>query len=152
MNIDNEIIGTLNEELIRIENVFHMPLVTACDTAPDGLWDFFEDDREKVMSEMGFQDIAIYEDIDDACELVEVLEEHKKGGVLVQFSTPVLREFELDNKGKISSCSFSWSYTHLNFAYGENLEESLRRAIYLQEKFIKRCIDSKKLENESVAI
>lgn len=141
MKLKYEVMENLYDGSIRIENIFYMQLVTACDSLPDSFWEVFDDDRENVLSAIGLvsKDISEYGNLETKDELLEFLYDHKASGVLILFVTPVPRNFSFDTDGEFSHCSSGWGLTSWHFAYGESIDEALAQAIKVQDQYFNEC-------------
>ncbi|WP_367971630.1 hypothetical protein RJD38_14910 [Vibrio scophthalmi] len=148
MKINREILEQLFDCSIRIDHVFHMQLITACDSLPDSFWEVFEDNCADVFNALGLTEKLSQEyDLESKSELLDFLHDQRVGGVLLQFSMPVPRNFHFNGEGEFRSCSSGWSISHWSMAHAETLEETLRKAIAYQESYFEQCIDKAKQES-----
>lgn len=141
MKLKYEVMEKLYDGNIRIENIFYMQLVTACDSLPDSFWEVFNDDRKDALSAIGLshKDTSEYRDLKYGSELLDFLHDNKITGVLIQFATPVPRNFSFDTDGEFSHCSSGWGLTSWHFAYGETIDEVLAQAIKVQDQYFNEC-------------
>ena len=80
-------------------------------------------------------------------EIEETLTQNGKLGWLVEFATPVPRDFY--ESGDSRGYSFSWGHYRLTWFYGETFEACCQQAITWQAEFIKACRE--KAEQEAAA-
>lgn len=148
MKIKHDVMESLFDGNIRIENVFIMQLISACDSMPDSFWDVFDDNHEEVLKAIGLSNanISDYDDLSTKSELLDFLHDKKMSGVLIQFATPVPRDFSFDDDGEFSSCSCSWGMTSWNFAYGKSIDEAINHAISIQGEYWNECLERAKAE------
>lgn len=142
MKLSNEVLEQLFDGNIRIEEVFHMQLVTCCDSLPDSFWGVFEDDHEGVLRAIGLDgvDTSEYGHLASRSELLDFLHNKGKTGVLIQFLTPCPQNLCFDSDGEFSSCSSSWGLATYRFAYGETFEEAVSDAIRVQDEYFEECV------------
>lgn len=142
MNIKPRIMNELFDGNIRIENLFHMELVTACDSMPESFWEVFNDDHEEVLKAIGLRnkDISGYADLESKSELMDFLLDNKVTGFLIHFSTPVPRDFEFRDDGEFVCCSSGWGISTWSFAFGSTLEDALEQAIKVQQEYFDACV------------
>ncbi|ANS86950.1 hypothetical protein VSVS12_03241 [Vibrio scophthalmi] len=146
MKINSEVMEQLFDASIRIEHVFHMQLVTACDSLPNAFWEEFDDNHTEILEALGFgskESVGNYL-LKSKGNLLDFLHDHKKHGVLIQFSTPIRDRFRFNDQGEFLSCSCSWSAYMSHFSYGQTLDEALRKAIAYQEEHFEQCITEAK--------
>ncbi len=140
MKFSPEIMEELFQNSIRIDNVFYMQLVTACDQLPEAFWEVFEDHGD-ILDLIGLanKNVADYSMLRSKSDLLEFLHDHRKYGVLIHFSHPVPRDFKFKG-GDFFSCSSGWGISIDHLAYGETLEDALKQAICIYEKYFERCM------------
>lgn len=79
MEINSDVIKSLFNENIRIENVFIMQLISACDSMPDSFWNLFNDNHEDILKALGLTDanISDYDNLSTKGELIYFLYDKK---------------------------------------------------------------------------
>ncbi|MDA1379124.1 hypothetical protein PCI56_03670 [Plesiomonas shigelloides subsp. oncorhynchi] len=148
MEINSDAIKSLFNGNVRIENVFIMQLISACDSMPDSFWSVFNDNHEEILKALGLSDtnISDYDDLSTKSDLLDFLYEKNIAGVLIQFATPVPSDFSFYDDGEFSSCASSWGMTSWHFSYGETVNEAINRAISDQDKYWNECLEKAKAE------
>ncbi|HIF9333055.1 TPA: hypothetical protein ACX6RM_001301 [Photobacterium damselae] len=141
--INKETLSSLLNSSICIENVFYMQLVTACDKLPDSFLTMFKNDTESVLEALGLSGSLVTPYDDD---LLQSFYDKAPKGVLIQFKTPVHRDFLFDDNGCWRSCDSSWNYRISLYAYGDSLAEALDNVIKAQNAFVAECVDREKKE------
>jgi hypothetical protein len=143
MKINSELLNELFDSNIRIENVFYMQLVTACDSMPDSFWEVLDDDPSEILDTLGLggKDTSEYSDLNSKSETLEFLHDNRVSGVLLQFSTPVPKNFRLGEGGEFKSCSISWGMTTWNFVHADTIEEALTKAVEMKEQYFEKCLN-----------
>ncbi|KYN88870.1 hypothetical protein ATY37_14780 [Vibrio cidicii] len=143
MKFSPEVIEELFQRSIRIDNIFYMQLVTACDQLPESFWEVFEDHGD-ILDLIGLADknVADYSMLRTKSDLHEFLHDHNHRihGVLIRFSHPVPRDFKFTGDGDFLSCSSGWGISTEHLAYGETLEDALVNAISIHEKHFEECM------------
>lgn len=148
MEINSDVIESLFNGNVRIENVFIMQLISACNSMPDSFWRVFNDKREEILKALGVSDtnISDYENLSTKSDLLDFLYDKNIAGVLIQFATPVPSNFSFYDDGEFSSCESSWGMTSWHFSYGESVDEAVNRAISAQDKYWSECLERAKSE------
>ncbi|MDA1379247.1 hypothetical protein PCI56_05985 [Plesiomonas shigelloides subsp. oncorhynchi] len=77
MEINSDAIKSLFNGNVRIENVFIMQLISACDSMPDSFWSVFNDNHEEILKALGLSDtnISDYDDLSTKSDLLDFLYE-----------------------------------------------------------------------------
>ncbi|ENM6044690.1 hypothetical protein AB8H57_002743 [Vibrio parahaemolyticus] len=145
MNISKKTMEALFDGNIRIENLFNMQLITACDSMPDSFWDVFDFNSQEVMETLGISCVGI-PDLEDKSTLLEFLHDRRLSGFLIHFSMPVPRNFRFDENGQFSSCSSGWGWSICRFAFGSELNDALDQAIKIQEQYFEDCLSEARTE------
>lgn len=147
MKIKHDVLESLFDGNIRVENVFIMQLISSCDSMPDSFWGVFDDNHEEVLKAIGLgnANTSDYDDLSTKSELLDFLHDKKVYGVLIQFATPIPRNFSFDDDGEFSSCSCSWGMTSWHFAHGKSIDAAIDNAISIQGKYWDECLKSAKL-------
>lgn len=153
MKLNKELMENLYEGSIRIENVFHMELVTACDSMPESFWEVFNSDHEDVLEVLGLRnkDISEYGDLESKSELLEFFHDCRLTGFLIHFSTPVPRNFLFGDDGEFRGCSSGWGISTWRFAFGLTLVDALNEAVKMQKKYFDLCIVEARKEMEELS-
>ena len=124
---------------IRVETLIHIGTMCVSDSWPSVAQDAFEESNEDVWQAIGIEE-PHYSDADSWSE---ALIDARKTGYLVQFATPIPRDFYEDG------FSFSWGFYTLEWIYAETLEEACVKAIAWQEEFIEKKRKEAEKEGES---
>ncbi|EOW9224979.1 hypothetical protein ACN26P_003511 [Vibrio cholerae] len=151
MKFSYEIMEELFQRSIRIDNVFYMQLVTACDQLPEAFWEVFEDHGD-ILDLIGLanKNVADYSMLRSKSDLLEFLHSHRKYGVLIHFSYPLPRDFKFTGDGDFLSCSSGWGISIEHLAYGETLEDALTKAISIHEEHFEECMREAAKHNHSL--
>ncbi|EJZ9093479.1 hypothetical protein OIX85_003890 [Vibrio parahaemolyticus] len=147
MKIKKALMDLLFEKNIRIENVFYMQLVRACDYLPESFWEVYDENSEEVMRAIGHDSYA--SELFSQSELLEFLHAKNCSGVLVQFATPTPRNFQFTEGGDFISCSHSWGMATWSFAHGQTLDEALIKAITIRNDDFLESFAQAKLSQSS---
>lgn len=138
---------SLFDENIRIENVFILPFIYACDSMPDSFWDVFDENPTEFLESIGLNNanMSDYDDLLNKTDLLNFMHDRKISGFSIQFSTTVPTNFSFDD-GKFYSCDFSWGLTYENFAYGQSIDKAINHAIKIKRDYFNECIEKAKYE------
>lgn len=123
----------------RIENMVLLAGVLPCDSFPDTLRDFFQEEEPAGIKEC-FGDIPddIMDELEDNEEAVaQWLIEQRKLGFLVQIATPTRRW-----RGDVAT--YSWGSYYTKWVYGDTLDAALDRGFSWCEEM--RAKDKQKVE------
>ena len=127
----NSLLNRLNEENIRIDEVFHLDLITNCESAPVSFIDFMEDPdllgKFLEIAGLSFGTIHELNSITYPADLLHLLLDNNINGVLVRYSTPYPTDIEVVNDTR--RFSYSWECTMNGIAYGHNLNAALTMLI-----------------------
>ncbi|MCY9861394.1 hypothetical protein OTK49_02535 [Vibrio coralliirubri] len=136
MNFNKTLISELFDNNIRIENVFYMQLLTACDSLPETFWEVFDQNSMDILSALGLKDkdTSEYSDLRAKSELSEFLHDNSVSGVLLNVATPVARNVTFDEDGEFSNCSSGWNWFTTDFVHADTIENALIKAQEWQKK------------------
>lgn len=123
-----QIISDFFDSSLRVEKVIHLGTMCMDDIWPTAAMDAFEDDAEEVWEALG----SLAPDEASTEEWGEALRCMRKLGFLVQFATPMPRDFSDDG-----GYSFSWGHYTTQWIYDDSFESACARALKWQEEFIK---------------
>ncbi|PSV00435.1 hypothetical protein [Photobacterium kishitanii] len=138
-----EVMSALFDRNVKIEHVFFMKLITACDSCPESFWNVFDSNYETIPKMLGFgdADLSKYNSLEKPDDVLEFLHDMRATGVLIHFEVPIPVNIILDDKGEFSSCSSSWNFVSSHLAYGKTVEDAIGCALATQEKYFNDCID-----------
>lgn len=138
MNLSSANKNRIFENNIRVENIFCMPLMTACDSVPETFWKCVDDNFESVMDALGLtealQETSLYGEVEKKEDLENLLHDHSRNGVLIEVQSPNLMNVDFDDNGNFKSASISWGFVGTYFAYGTDLNDAIEKAIALVEQ------------------
>jgi len=138
MKINKEILSDLFDSGIRIDDVFHMELVTSCSQLQGSFWNALEDDQDEVLEalKLADKDISEYSDLRSESEAADFIHDNRVSGVLIKYSGTLPRDFSFNEHGEVQSYNASWNMSISSYVFADTLEEALRAAIKDREETV----------------
>ncbi|ELP6119440.1 hypothetical protein QTV43_000585 [Vibrio vulnificus] len=138
MKINKEILSELFDNSIKVDDVFHMVLVTSCGQLQDSFWEALESDQDEVLEALKLdkKDISEYSDLRHKDEAADFLHDNDVSGVLIKYSAPAPRDFSFNEHGEHQGFNASWSISISSYIFADTLEEALKAAIKHREELV----------------
>ena len=134
MTIKRETKNAMFDSTIRAEMIIHIGCQMIDDALPSYVRDVFNDCGDEVWEALGLSAPDEGESANEL-ELSDYLCDNRKQGYLVQFATPVPKNF---NEGQ-TMWSVSWGHFALGWVYGNSMQECCEKALEWRKTFIREC-------------